>query len=409
MLNFIGEKSNCTGCTACYAICPKNCIEMIKDEEGFFYPEIKGDCIQCGACQKVCPINNGVQNSKETIKQEAIAACTTDNEVWRNSSSGGAFYEISKLFINAFPNNICIYGARFDNLQVIHDSFTKISEIKNFQKSKYIQSYMGKSFQKVKEKLIDGKVVLFSGTPCQIAGLKNYLGKKYERLFCIDLICHGVGSQDVFEKCLEYMSDRENDKIIHYSFREKRKRYGNYQRYLSKHMYANGKTKFVLEDAYTKLFLEQLCLRPSCGENCRFRCQNRVGDITLADLNNKIGIFPKLKDQRGYSTVIANSDNGKIVLQRLNKIMKAYPCKIEDIKKYNPLFYRTTPENPNRNKFFSDYTRGMNIEDLLNKYIPKKKKTVNDFMMVHIPWKVKFYIYQIINKLKILKQTRGNK
>ena len=222
-----------------------------------------------------------------------------------------------------------------------------------FRKSKYIESNLKDNFRKIREYLNDGGKVIFSGTPCQVAGLRAFLGKDYDNLLLIDLICHGVGSQLVFNKCMESIGTQFNGVVKYYSFREKPKRYEG--RYLKKGDYAY-ESLYLKNDQYIQLFLDQNCLRPSCAENCRFRNEVRQGDFTLADFKGLADVFPHLRGTKlNYSAIVINSIKGYKILNALKEQMDMLDCKVEDIKRYNPLFYRQTEPSDDRNKFFEEY------------------------------------------------------
>ena len=347
MMYFTKNKEDCTGCTACKAVCPKKCITMQPDEKGFFYPEADLDiCIQCGLCENVCPNQhpryidqNGnictEENSERFLNtlQYAVTAITKDDEVWKNSTSGGAFSEICNVLNRkaiAEGSQMWVYGAAFDGLVVKHCGH-RMPDIQGFRKSKYVQSDMQNCFYEIKTHLQNQEQVLFSGTPCQVEGLRAFLGKPYENLFCIDLICHGVGSPSVFKRYLDECS--QTDKVKKYTFRIKFRKYGNYQRYLSEITRESGKIERILIDDYNKLFLNQLCLRNCCGENCKYRKIHRQGDITLADCNNFTRNYPDIYDDRGYSTIVVNTTKGKAVLGDLPDFMVILPADLDDVKR----------------------------------------------------------------------------
>jgi coenzyme F420-reducing hydrogenase beta subunit len=386
MLYFLKEKKDCTGCTACMSICPVNCISMEQDAEGFYYPFADDRCIQCHKCERICPIATGRTESKIEIEQYASAAVTKNKEIWKCSASGGAFSEICYSFGD---DETVVFGARFDNLKVVHSYVFGVNNIGAFRKSKYVQSDLGNSLCKAEEFLKAGKKVIFSGTPCQLAGLKSYLGKDYEELLCIDLICHGVGSPEVFNETLQYYGRKYGINIETYSFRNKKIKVGNVKMYVSGHGLENKKTYYVERDVYNDFFLNQLCLRPSCANNCKFRSINRMGDITIADFKNKEWVFPKLMDYRNYSTIVVNSKKGDFIFKILQNRMKVLPCELDDIKRYNPLFYKYTKDNPLRNDFFKDYTNGVKMEELINKYISKQGTSKIALFKDFIPYRIK--------------------
>ena len=394
MLSFIKDKKNCTGCTACMAVCPIDCIKMIPDDEGFLYPSINHHCIECGKCERVCPIASERTQRFSDIDQHAYAGISKDEHVWINSSSGGAFTEIC----NSFGDEATIiFGSKLREKAVEHSYVVGVENISEFRRSKYVQSYLGMCFREVETFLKQGEKVVFAGTPCQVAGLRSYLKKDYEQLLCIDLICHGVGSPRVFQEYLNYRSMQRGVDIKSYSFRHKRSFMGNIKLYVSRIEYVDGKIEYINKDDYNRLFLSQLCLRKSCGPNCRFRNRNRMGDITLADFKNKHRVFPWLYDYRNYSTIIVNSRIGENIIPRLKERMDLLPCGIDAIGKYNPLFCRTTEGNPLRDDFFSDFKSGVPFAELIEKYLPNKS-----FRHVHIkesiPYNMRLFIIRVFGR-----------
>ncbi len=399
MINKMIDINNklCTGCGACIAICPMKCITFDKNSEGFRVPAIDmSKCINCGKCKLVCCLEKDKIQGVVDEKQEAYAAITKDNNLWKNSSSGGAFTEICKAITELSGNEEVMYcGAVLEGKNVFHKCVDKIEDINVFRKSKYVQSDLKDCFLKVKSALELNKYVVFSGVPCQIYGLRSFLGKKYEKLFCIDLICHGVGSPEIFKDCLENEEKKRNKKIKKYEFRYKNVRFGNFERYTSYYLFENGNDKKIKFDNYNKLFLNQVCLRSSCAENCKFRNIDRQGDITIADFNGKIKVLPEINDYRNYSTVVFNNKQGKKIKEILNQNMKMYECDIKQICMYNPLFCKTTKGNKKREQFFKEYGKGETIENLVKKY--GLKFSINKGIITqYIPYKLKRMIFEII-------------
>jgi coenzyme F420-reducing hydrogenase beta subunit len=217
-----GNKEMCCGCRACETVCPIKCITMIEDKEGFYYPLKQNDlCINCGLCEGVCP---SIHKEKidhiasETIPK-AFLAINKDEKTVYNSASGGVFSAV----VNAYcKDNYVIFGAQFDDqLRVIHSHVHSLDEIDKYRKSKYVQSNINDSYKKAEAYLKSGKRVLFTGTPCQIAGLRLYLKKEYEHLFCVDLVCHGVPSQKIFDKYIQYIEQKYKEKVTDFTFRHK--------------------------------------------------------------------------------------------------------------------------------------------------------------------------------------------
>lgn len=215
----------CSGCTACFAICPKDAITMQADLEGFKYPVIdKRKCIDCGLCCKVCSLENMYGNFGED--KTSFACSAKDENFAKQSSSGGVFAILANMYIQ---EQAAIYGAAFDyNWNVCHIRVDKKDELKRLYTSKYVQSDMGNTFRQVKSDLDNGKKVLFAGTPCQVAGLKTYLQKDYLNLLTVDFICHGVPSPLVWQRYIDELEQNLNSKITEISFRDKKDGWKNF-------------------------------------------------------------------------------------------------------------------------------------------------------------------------------------
>ena len=302
-------KKNCCGCSACAETCPVGCIEMKADSEGFSYPEIDADrCINCGKCNAVCPWQRKAEQEKED--KDCFAAFARDREVRRSSSSGGVFSLLAKSVID---NGGAVFGAAFDEkFKVVHTVAENEEDLAQFRGSKYVQSEIGDAYKKAELILAEGKTVLFTGTPCQIKGIKTYLGKDYDNLITQDIICHGVPSPAVFERYLEFVSPV----IKQVSFRDKK--YGWH--YFS--MRIKGRRKQVKrldEDVYLRLFLDNTTLRPSCYD-CLMKKEESVADITLADCWNKSAVGATTRDDdKGLSLVIVNSKKGKTLFGNIGE------------------------------------------------------------------------------------------
>lgn len=345
------DKKMCTGCSACYTSCPNGSIEMVSDNEGFLYPEVLDTCIDCGKCQRVCPRINQPDYSTN-FAQTAYAAVSKHFKIWNRSSSGGAFSEICFAWGD---DNTMFCGALWDKLCVKHACVVGVDKIAPLCKSKYVSSDLGNCYKQIREHLGKGYNVLFCGTPCQVAGLKSFLNRDYDNLLLIDLICHGVGSPAVFEECIALMEQDLGEEIDSYEFRSKRRVYE--QDHIIKLTSKNKKKPvFVLDDRYLQLFIRQDCLRPSCGERCIWRNENRQGDITIGDFKGLLQVFPKLRGtKRNYSTVVFNTEKGKSVFSSMKSSMEWLSCSVDDIKAHNPLFYRHTYFSENRDAFFREF------------------------------------------------------
>lgn len=318
----ITDKSQCCGCTACMTICPRQCITMQEDvKEGFLYPVVDLSlCIDCGACQKVCPVLHQGKDRKPLL---VYAAKNMNEQVRLASSSGGIFTLLAERVID---EGGVVFGARFNTeWEVVHDYTETKDGLAAFRGSKYVQSCLGNSFQKVRSFLRQGRKVLFSGTPCQIAGLKNYLLRPYQNLLTVDVVCHGVPSPKAWRKYLNesvrtaYNIKRRNlsllwtDKITDVNFRSKEK---GWKKYHVKIEYRNGKkdvTPFY-DNIYMKMFLSNLSLRPSCYA-CPSKLHHVQSDITLADFWGVDRIHPEIDDDKGCGLILVHNDYALALLK----------------------------------------------------------------------------------------------
>ena len=379
----ICENNLCTGCTACFSICPKNAITMIENEEGFKYPVIDNSkCINCQMCKKTCPI---LKNEKNESLNECYAAFSKDKKIRENGSSGGIFQILAEDVLN---KNGIVIGAAFDEKFVLsHIPIDKYQDLNKLLGSKYVQSDMKEIYKYVKEKLKD-RLILFVGTPCQVAGLKSYINGKDENLITIDFICHGVPSGKVFQKYIKEIEKKYKKKISYYSFRDKKNGWKNFN------------TKIVIEqneiieqhnkNNYMKIFLWDLALRQSCY-NCKFKLGNKYSDITLGDfwgIENKPEIIKD--DDKGISAIILNTIKGKKIFEENKEKIVYKRCKIEDILKVNTALNISVQLPKNREKFFKhmdEYT----IQELAKKYIKKEYKIVLIIRKLKNIIKKKFY------------------
>lgn len=310
------DKSKCCGCTACFNICPKKCITMEADFEGFKYPIIdEQECINCGLCEKVCQC---LKTRIDEGKPIAYAVQNKDADVLRSSTSGGFFTPLAEYIIE---NDGVVYGVAFDkDFNVIHKKCdqTNKSEIKDFRGSKYVQSELGSVFLEIKEYLESGKLVCFSGTPCQVEGLKSFLNKAYENLITVDLVCHGTPSPKLWNKYLEYQRKKYKSSVIGVNFRDKT--YG----------YHSGAMEIKFEsgteyhgsarvDYMLKSFLKEISSRPSCYK-CQFKQINHSSDFTIFDSWNIDKLIEgKQDDDRGYTNVFVQSNRGEVVFKELSE------------------------------------------------------------------------------------------
>lgn len=302
------KKEDCCGCTACGSVCPQNAIEMIQDAHGFWYPSVNQEkCVNCGLCQKVCSFH---EKEKKDVRPTVYAAFNKSNEKRLSSSSGGIFIETAESIIN---KGGVVYGAKFDEAyNVYHSRETELCGLKALKGSKYVQSNIKNCFKMIQKDLNDYKTVLFVGVPCQVGGLKAYLGREYNNLYLIDLACHGVASPKVWQI---YIKKRvKGRKIRSVSFRDKSRGWKNFSLQIT---YDTGKYLVSQDrDQYMTLFLNKLILRESCF-NCPYNSYNREGDITLADFWGIDVYKPHLDDNQGISAVLVNTQRGEKLFNQI--------------------------------------------------------------------------------------------
>lgn len=345
MINIV-SKINCCGCEACVHSCPTKAISMQIDEEGFAYPNINTDlCTDCNRCLNTCPIIN---TQKFKYKPHSICAKNPDIKTRINSSSGGVFSLIASEII---VNGGVVFGAKFNsNWEVEHDYTNTISGLTKFQGSKYVQSKIGNNYILAEKYLKDGKQVLFSGTPCQIAGLKRFLRKEYENLVCVDIICHGVPSPLVWQ---EYLKSLKLDKVTYITFRDKTTGWSNASFTIKNEDEVIFTIPRTRNPYLTCSFVGHLCLRPACSD-CKFKYPNSCSDISLGDFWGVDYIFPKINDNIGISLININSEQGHSFIKSLN--LDYEKVDIDDVIKYNPAIkYSFKFNNENRTRFWRDF------------------------------------------------------
>jgi len=307
------QKDKCCGCRACEQICPKNCIMMKVDSEGFIIPVVDETvCINCGLCVQRCAQIERPMNEEKI--QEVYAARHKNKRILLRSTSGGIFDAIGRFLLK---QGYHVYGCAWSiDLHAVHVEINEEKELQKLHGSKYVQSDTNDTYSKVKAQLREGEYVLYSGTACQIGGLIKFLGKNYINLYTIDVICHGVPSPLLFENYLEWLSQRLGENVISYDFRNKEKTaWGLVYKAKTK---TKTKTKFLTAylDPYYKAFLECKTYRECCY-SCKYANENRVSDITLGDYWGIERQHPEFFDDRGVSVLIVNSNKGKLILEAI--------------------------------------------------------------------------------------------
>lgn len=340
----IKKKQDCCGCYGCMQACPTKAITMCQDNEGFVYPKVdRLKCINCGKCERVCPVVHPVEVFKES---SVYAAYRTDFTKRLKSQSGGLYAVLAESIMQ---RNGVVCGAAFDENWKLHHCFAENEqELQAQLGSKYVQSEIGDTFIRTREYLNQGKLVLFSGTPCQIQGLKRFIGKEYENLYTVDLICHGVPSPGVWEKYLqEFLHGRELHRFV-----QKNKQKKNRIEYHLK----NGK---VLKDAYednpySKAFYKNLFLRPSCHE-CRFKGVDRCSDITIGDFWGLEKFHPEFTDQYGISAVLVHTAKGNLLLENIKSEIKLVSATSDMLLEQNPCVMASSLPSEKRAVFFDKW------------------------------------------------------
>lgn len=369
------KKSHCFGCGACSHACPKQCIVMKADEEGFLYPEINKElCVNCGKCITVCPYYNRAGNDIKSV----YAAINKDDEIRKQSSSGGTFFEFCKSVIE---DGGCVFGCAWDdNMTATHIKIESVDMLYRLQGSKYVQSYLGNVYPEVKEELLANRKVIFSGTPCQVAGLKNYLGKDYDNLFFVDVLCHGVPSPKALNEYQKIVEKKYGSKIVHMNVRDKKK---SWHRLHTDIRFENGKQFYTFcgYDTYMSMFLTNMSQRPSCFE-CKFTSKSRQGDITLGDFWG-IGIhISEMDDDKGTSMVAINTAKGALAWSQIRDKFKVVNSDFATAESGNKVLSEPPKKNPNRDKFYETFI-AEGYEAAASKWvnIPSKPKQIYyDFM-----------------------------
>lgn len=309
----ITNQQNCSGCSTCASVCSHNAIKMVPDGMGFMYPKVdKSICVDCGLCNKVCPFN--VENKPISENPIKVLAARNKNQDEINKSRSGAVFPA--LFSWILEKGGVVYGAGYkEHFIVAHKRATTKNECDDFRGSKYTQSDIIGIFKSVKKDLQDGLLVLFSGTPCQVAGIKSFIGENLKKnLFLIDIVCHGVPSPAIWAAYLDYIEKKNNNTIIKADFRDK-EHYGWTAHFESFH-FKDGSWKGYR--IFTDLFYKHIMLRPSCG-SCVFANLNRVGDITLGDFWGWQKVDKEFnKDDKGCSLILCNTPKGLNVMNEIS-------------------------------------------------------------------------------------------
>lgn len=375
------DNANCCGCEACAQICPKECISLNRDVEGFLYPKVNiENCIKCGLCENVCPV---IHQDEKREPKAIYAAKNPDEKVRKESSSGGLFTMLAESVIN---RGGVVFGARWnEQWEVIHDYVETPDVIALFRGSKYVQSRIGDNYKKAKQFLQEGRQVLFTGTPCQVAGLRRFLRKEYENLLLVDFICHGVPSPLVWKRYLqEIIKKRRIGTIQSIDFRDKSEGWSNYCFNVkgSNSSFSEGNSANI----YMRGFVKDLYLRPSC-HSCPTKKLKSGSDITIADFWGISAMHPEFDNNKGVNLVVVNTTKGVDVYKILD-----LDCIISDKRafKFNPSISHSSPKHKDREAFFYKVTKSS------NEIMPLITRATKDSILLRIKlflWRLKTSLF----------------
>lgn len=418
----ITDKSLCCGCEACVQICTHNAIIMQEDKEGFRYPIIDSkQCVECGLCEKVCQYNE--MPTRYSDDKYAFGGYHLNSDVRFESTSGGAFSAIVDAYCE---DNYVIFGAEAKGLEVFHSYITDKSKLSKFRKSKYSQSQIGDSYKDAKRFLKEGKKVLFSGTPCQIAGLKAYLGNiNQDNLLTVEVICEGVPSPLYVRKLDQHIEKKYGARIESIDYR-----------YTGKSLFSKGKWDFEMMllkllgiskirggkwdfqqmkivtvdmkkvlykdrwfNPFWSIWLNHLMSRPSCYK-CNFTTTERVADISLGDLWGVHLYCPELYGSNGGSSlIVCNTEKGKAIVKKAQQSMYGHELAFEDALRYQSPMRKCIADNPDRERFMEDLQTDMTFEAINKKWA--KKPTLRLLWHKYI-WgnRQKVFVWNLKNKFK---------
>ncbi len=368
-MQYVCPRDVCVGCAVCIDICPMKCISMQFDQEGFLISVIdEKNCIDCGQCLRVCPsLKTPIGNNGDF---EGYMCWNRDTIARINSSSGGVFSCLADYILERSGN---VYGAAFnENFNLIHMQIYSEESLPCLRGSKYIGSNLSGIYIKVKSDLENGKYVLFSGTPCQNAALKNYLSNDYEHLLTCDFLCHGVGSTRYFNDCLIYLEKKYGSNIISILFRGKQH---GYLKPTFEIRFANGKIykEYYFLSIFGYFFRDKLCNRESCG-SCKYATVERFSDFTMADYGCSDKLEQPLREiKKGISTLLVNTEKGRKVFEQVKNNL-VYVERAKDIViSSSPYLQMQTSISKDRRMFFYDYLT-LDFEEFIKKYYSVSKK-----------------------------------
>ena len=392
---------DCCGCAACMNSCPVSCITMKPDSEGFLYPSVdETACVNCKKCEKVCPVLKGRQVDN---KPKAYLVRHRSKGMRASSTSGGFFVAAAEYVIK---QGGCVFGVGFDeNFCVRHSFIENTGDIRRFNRSKYVQSEVGLSYRKVKEFLDNGRMVLFSGTPCQVEGLLNYLGRDYDRLLTMDIICKGVPSPKFWRKYLNWHKKRSGKDIKEVRFREKTYGYGSTTMRV---IYSDGSEydEPYDVDPMLQFYSKEMISRPSC-HNCKVKGKHRRSSFTAGDYWYVSGAAPEMDDGIGVSQVLVNDEKAAAAFEEIRKRLDVAELDFDNDSAINGgMMVSSAVASPRRDEMFADLDK-MSMHGLQKKYFPSTFKLKNRIKRQIRPIMYKTGILKIYKRRMRKKQSEG--
>ena len=363
---------NCSSCAACANVCARSAISMQFDAEGFYRPVIDAEkCIECGACERACPWNKPIENPNvANVSPKTVAAYAMDESVRLQSSSGGIFTVLAERVLD--DGGVVVGVAQTAPTRFGHIVVESKADLAKLRGSKYVQADVGLVYREVRSLLKAGRKVLFSGTPCQVAGLYAVLGNAVSAdLFTVDIVCHGTPSVKVFEKYVRELEKEKSALVASSRFRDKRMGWRLFSMTSSLNTISGDCFQFsktLREDKFMRVFLQNICLNSSCAD-CRYGKLPRVADITLGDYWNIAKVHSQMDDNKGTSVVLLNTEHGKALFDSVADKVAQCDSKVEYAIAGNPCIVRSSNPHPKRAEFFANLDK-YPLDQLIKKYCP---------------------------------------